>query len=176
MILVLSIGAWSLGTAVLDRHPAAAAPTANPSAERVVHMAGLVAANSRESIDPLGTIPDRVPGSRVTSRALWPDNLDAAARQMPSGADGVLLILLAPALLVWTRRWGESWGGCWRYSAEVLLIVLAGLLGSMPLGPLPPLPSARGEAGALILVASVPLGLERTSSKRARALAGEGFH
>ncbi len=174
-ILVLSIGALCLGTAALDEQPDRRAPAVVPPAERAVHLAELVAANSRESIDPLQTLPLRVAASQCTSVTAANASPQRPDSREPYGLMGVFLILLAPELLLRTRRWGDSWAGCRRYSAEVLVIVLAGMLGSIPLRAWLLPAGSHAESAPLIVEASFPSGALHTSERFQHALALEGY-
>jgi predicted Ser/Thr protein kinase len=173
-VLVLSIGAMGIGAAALGVAPRAAAEFADPSGDRLLHLAQLVAASSHEPDDPLLELPARIQVGRLS----W-DSLDVAPPRpfdahRPDALDAALLVLLAPALLVWTRRFQKSWGGCWRHSLEVLLIVLAGWAGSLPVRALLRL-NGPGARKPLVLEASFPFSQQRASEHLRHVLELEGY-
>jgi hypothetical protein len=143
---------------------------------RVQELAALVASNASEGIDPLARLPERVQRSRMESATIGAADAPPEAERTPSGPDGMMLLLVAPALLVWTRRWGSSWTGCWRYSVEVLGIVLLGLAGSLPVSRVLGAARAGPQSQPLVLEASLPLGLDGSRERLERELEACSYH
>jgi len=169
---VLSIGAMGIGAAVFGIAPRESDFPKGPSADRLLHLAQLVAASSHDGNDPLRELPARVQGAQLSCERtdlVLPRRIEASG---PDGWNAALLVFLAPALLVGTRRFHNSWGGCYRHCVETLLIVLAGWAGSLPVRALlhvritPPMP--------LVLEASYAFSQQQASEGLRGALAKEG--
>jgi hypothetical protein len=173
--VVLSIGALSVGASLFGPGHGRVQPAAEPSSARIAQLAGLVAANAREVVDPLWSLPQRVRGCQLQTRVLDPGGPAAGIESEPNTDDGVMLILAAPLLLVWSRRWGWTWLGCWRYAFEVLAVVLLGLLGSMPVGAVLLAHGTLAEFEPLVVQASLPQGMGKTRANLELALGAEGF-
>ncbi len=167
-----------MGAALIERAPLRGESAAEPGGERVAQLAGLVAGEAREGDDSLLALPQRIRACRLESRAEVPETEIAEGERVPSVAYGILLVLLAPVVLVWTRRYGWSWNGCWRWACEGACISACGLLGSLPIGALLVThdSAAPGEPStALSVAAGLPQGIEATRSSLESALAAEGY-
>jgi hypothetical protein len=173
-LVVLSIGAMGIGAAALGAEPKSPVQAAGPSGDRLRQLTELVAASAREPNDPLRDLPARVQGATLT----W-DLMDVfpetrIERPRPQPFEAALLVLLAPALLVWTRRYQKSWSGCWRHSLEVLLIVLVGWAGSLPVRAFLPL-AGPASGKPLVLASSFPFSREHASANLRSVLELEGY-
>jgi len=174
--VLLSIGAIGLGAAMRAETPRPVQEETLLLNERVQELARLVASNASEAVDPLTRLPERAQRSRMESATLGAVDRPQEPERRPSGPDGMMLVLVAPALLVWTRRWGASWTGCWRYSIEVLAVVLLGLAGSLPVNRVLIAAKAPLETRPLVLEASLPLGLDRSRERLEHELEACGYH
>ena len=171
-LLVLSIGTIGIGAAAFGVAPRESDLPQDPSGDRLLHLAQLVAASAREGNDPLRELPARIQGAKLSwdrTGLVLPRRIEASG---PDGWNAALLVFLAPALLVGTRRFYNSWGGGYRHSVETLLIVLAGWAGSRPVCAL--LHVRITQPKPLVLEASFPFSLQHASEALRAALEQEG--
>jgi len=171
-LLVLSIGAMGIGATALGVAPRESDLPNAPGGDRLLHLAQLVAASSQEGNDPLRELPALIQSAKLSSERT---DLVIHRGTEVSGQDAwsaALLVFLAPALLVTTRRYHGSWGGCYRHCFETLLIVLAGWAGSVPVRAILHLQVTLPKP--LVLEASFPFSQEHASEALRGALELEG--